>query len=178
MFRISRPLGGIQCDGINHIDLFDIIFCLDEWPTFYNGKIRTRLAYSLFSFLIQLVIPFIVICRAYMSIYQRLKQQLKIQKRDFQKEVRIIKEKNRNKRRNKLLIVISFHFLVAWLPLSLFGTLSDANIHLFGYNGETNTIVFMTFHLLGMSSACADPIIYGYRNKHLRRGNDIIFKEG
>ena len=73
-------------------------------------------------------------------------------------------------------LIFSFHFLVAWLPLSLFGTLSDANIHLFGYNGETNTIVFMTFHLLGMSSACADPIIYGYRNKHLRRGNYIILK--
>ena len=170
----SRPLGRIQCDGIYPIDLFDIIFCIDKWPTFYNGKIKSRLSYSLLSFFIQLVIPFIVISRAYLSIYQRLKQQTKIQKRVFQKEDKLIKEKNRNKRRNKLLIVISFHFLVAWLPLSLFGTLADANIHLFGYNGETNTIVFMTFHLLGMSSACADPIIYGYRNKHLRRGNYTI----
>ena len=107
-----------------------------------------------------------------MSIYRRLKQQTKIQKRVFQKELKLIKEKNRNKRRNKLLIAISFHFLLAWLPLNLFGTLSDANINVFGYNGETNTIIFMVFHLIGMLSACANPVIYGYRNKHLRRGID------
>ena len=172
--RPSIPLQrGLQCNGIDSINLKDIIFCIDEWPILENGKIRSRLYYSLASFLIRLVIPFIVICRAYMSIYRRLKQQTKIQKRVHQKEVKIIKEKNRNKRRNKLLILISFHFLLAWLPLSLFGTLSDANINIFGYNGETNTIVFMTFHLIGMLSACANPIIYGYRNKHLRRGKYI-----
>ena len=169
--RSSIPMqNGLQCHGIDSLDLSDIIFCIDEWPILNNGKINSRRYYSLASFLIRLVIPFIVICRAYMSIYRRLKQQIKIQKRVYQKEVKLIKEKNRNKRRNKLLILISFHFLLAWLPLTLFGTLSDANINIFGYNGETNTIVFMSFHLIGMLSACANPIIYGYRNKHLRRG--------
>ena len=169
--RSSIPMqNGLQCHGIDSLDLSDIIFCIDEWPILNNGKIRSRLYYSLASFLMRLVIPFIVICRAYMSIYRRLKQQIKIQKRVYQKEVKLMKEKNRNKRRNKLLILISFHFLLAWLPLTLFGTLSDANINIFGYNGETNTIIFMSFHLIGMLSAWANPIIYGYRNKHLRRG--------
>ena len=164
----------VECDGVAKINLINIIFCIDEWPILENGPIKSRFFYSLVSFLIRLVVPFFVICRAYMSIYRRLKQQTKIQKRVFQKELKIIKEKNRNKRRNKLLIAISFHFLLAWLPLNLFGTLSDANINVFGYNGETNTIIFMVFHLIGMLSACANPVIYGYRNKHLRRGINLI----
>jgi len=35
---------------------------------------------------------------------------------------------------------------------------------------ETNGILFMTCHLLGMLSACANPSIYGFRNKHVRNG--------
>ena len=86
--------------------------------------------------------------------------------------IRYYGENNRNKRRNKLLVTISLVYLITWLPLGIIGTLSDANINIFGDNAEVTAMIFMTCHLIGMSSACANPIIYGFRNKHVRKGNN------
>ena len=150
---------------------------MDEWPIADDIIRNSRFYYSIFSLFAQTIGPFIVISLAYFAIYRRLKRQAKIQIRVLGTHERIKKKSRQNIRRNKLLATISIVFLIAWLPLGLFGTLSDANINIFGSNVETITLVFMTFHLIGMSSACANPLIYGYRNKHVRKGNgkNIIF---
>ena len=136
---------------------------------------QPRLYYSIFSMLAQLVIPFFVISVCYYSVYKRLQRQANIQKRVLTTEERIRKENNRNKRRNKVLLTISLVYLVTWLPLGIFGALSDAKVEIFGNYPNTTTIVFMICHLIGMSSSCANPIIYGFRNKHLRNGK-VLFK--
>ena len=147
---------------------FDITFLVDEWPNSWVGN--TRLYYSIFSMLSQLVIPFFVISFCYYSVYKRLQRQANIQKRVLNTEERIRKENNRNKRRNKVLLTISLVYLFTWLPLGIFGALADANVEVFIENPDTTTIIFMLCHLIGMSSSCANPIIYGFRNKHLRNG--------
>ena len=83
---------------------------------------------------------------------------------------RLEREHNRTKRRNKLMAIISSIFLISWLPLSIVGNLLDAHPRILGDDIEVVTIVFMTCHLVGMSSAFANPIIYGYTNKHIRKG--------
>ena len=59
----------------------------------------------------------------------------------------------------------------SWLPLSIIGVLLDAKPDILGNDIEVVNIVFMTCHLLGMSSAFVNPIIYGYTNKQIRIGN-------
>ena len=165
----------MMCDDseINHVNFSDITFCMNDWPI--NGttqKSNLRFYYSIFSLCAQLIVPFLVISIAYFAVYRRLKKRAIIQSRVFGTHERVRKKNNRNKRRNKLLTTISLVFLIAWLPLGLFGALSDLpSINIFGDTVETTTIIFMIFHLMGMSSACANPIIYGYRNKHVRKGN-------
>ena len=122
----------------------------------------------------QVIVPFFVISFCYYSVYKRLQRQSTIQKRVLKTEERIRKENNRNKRRNKVLLTISLVYLITWLPLGIFGALSDANAEVFGKHPDTTTIIFMICHLIGMSSSCANPIIYGFRNKHLRKGNNIF----
>jgi hypothetical protein len=160
----------LSCRTPTTPNLMDISFCIDDWPSF--DGIDIRLIYGMVSLLVQVVIPSIVICKAYFSIYQRLKHQREIQSRVRQRRQQedIINERRRNRRRNILLVSVSFVFVIAWLPLGLFATLSDAKINIFGDSPEVKTIVFMICHLFGMSSACINPVIYGYRNKNIRKG--------
>ena len=150
---------------------YSIMFLVDEWPKETTWAGKTRLYYSIFSMFAQLIVPFFVISFCYYSVYKRLQRQATIQQRVLKTEERIRKENNRNKRRNKVLLTISLVYLITWLPLGIFGALSDANAEVFGKNPDTTTIIFMICHLIGMSSSCANPIIYGFRNKHLRKGN-------
>ena len=66
---------------------------------------------------------------------------------------------------------MSLVYLISWLPLGILGTLSDANIYIFGNDTETTSIIFMSCHLIGMASAFVNPIIYGFRDKYVREGN-------
>ena len=164
----------IICDEYNDLDFLDISFVLDDWPI---SAQNIRLYYSIFSIITQLIVPFLVISISYYSVYKRLARQAEIQRRVARTEAALKKENQRNKRRNKLLATISLVYLFTWLPLSIFGTLVDAKVELLGQGSDTGTttILFMSCHLIGMMSSCANPIVYGYRNKHVRKGN-ILFK--
>jgi len=164
----------IICDEYNDLDFMDISFVLDDWPI---SAQNIRLYYSMFSIMTQLIVPFFVISISYYSVYKRLARQAEIQRRVARTEAALKKENQRNKRRNKLLATISLVYLFTWLPLSIFGTLMDANIELLGQGSDTGTttILFMSCHLIGMMSSCSNPILYGYRNKYVRKGN-ILFK--
>ena len=172
----SSEISSLACDNNIDDNFFSYItFLLDDWPAAADLTQTVRLYYSIFSLFTQLVIPFFVISFSYYNVYKRLKRQAKIQSRVSRTEENVKKTNDRNKRRNKLLATISLVYLITWLPLGIFGTLSDANINIFGDNAEVTTMIFMICHLIGMSSACANPIIYGYRNKHVRKGKMKLF---
>ena len=168
--------GVLKCKEHNDVNLSLITFVVDDWPVAKNvtHTNNIRLYYSIFSLFSQLIIPFCVISVCYYAVYNKLKRQAKIQRRVIQTQDRMRRENARNKVRNKLLAIISLVYFITWLPLSIFGSLSDANIEIFGANQEIKTIIFMICHLIGMSSACANPLIYGYRNKHVRKGKHVI----
>jgi len=68
-----------------------------------------------------------------------------------------------------LLIAIALVFSIAWLSLNVFNLFIDL------YNPFTNpkdeekmAIIYATCHLIGMSSACANPFLYGWFNDNFR----------
>ena len=175
----TTTIGGIdlpKCKEFNNVNLSYISFVADDWTIGDALLQKSRLCYSIFSLFTQLIIPFVVISVCYYGVSKQLQKQTEIQRRTIRTNQRLRKEIERNKRRNKLLVTISLLYLITWLPLGIFGTLSDANIGFFGDDPKTIGVVFVTCHLIGMSSACANPLIYGFRNKHIRQGNitDVI----
>ena len=155
-------------------DWSHVTYCIEDWPFNTENDLEpmNRLYYSIFSLTFQLIIPGIVISLSYFLIYRKLQKQSITRRRMLQNQntERIERENNRSKRRNKLMAIISTIFLISWLPLSIIGTLLDAYPNILGNDIEIVTIVFVSCHLIGMSSACANPIIYGYTNKYIRKG--------
>ena len=158
--------------------LLHVMYCIEDWP-FYSGREdqgyhMDRLYYSLFSLLFQLIIPGVVISVSYFLIYRKLRNQ-SISREQIMGEnrnaERIEREHARYKRRNKMLATMALLFLTSWLPLSIIGILLDSKPDILGKDIEVVTIVFMTCHLIGMASTFVNPIIYGYSNKNIRRGN-------
>ena len=152
-----------------------VVYCIEDWPFDGGSELNPmdRLYYSLFSLFFQLIIPCLFISISYLLIYLKLYKQSRARERMLNRTgntERMEREHNRTKRRNKLMAIISSIFLISWLPLSIVGNLLDAHPRILGDDIEVVTIVFMTCHLVGMSSAFANPIIYGYTNKHIRKG--------
>ena len=158
------------CTNNSDLDLSFITFVFDDWPDDDNSSLNWKLHYSIFAICSQLIIPFAVISFCYYSVYRRLNQQAEIQKR-VKTGSKIRNENERKKKRNTLFVTMSLVYLITWLPFFVFGTLSDANVSIFGVDPETISVIIMSCHLIGMSNACVNPVIYGYRNKHLRNGN-------
>ena len=155
--------------------LLQVVYCIEDWPFDGGSELNPmdRLYYSLFSLFFQLIIPCLFISISYLLIYLKLYKQSRARERMLNRTgntERMEREHNRTKRRNKLMAIISSIFLISWLPLSIVGNLLDAHPRILGDDIEVVTIVFMTCHLVGMSSAFANPIIYGYTNKHIRKG--------
>ena len=177
-FMDSTNISGInyvRCQRHNDVILSDIAFVIDDWTIAEDWTKKSRLYYSIFSLLTQMIIPFFVISICYYNVSKRLQKQSEIHTRVMRTDERLRKENERNKKRNKLLVTISIVYLITWLPLGIFGTLSDANIDFFNNDPKAIGMVFVSCHLVGMSSACVNPIIYGFRNKHVRQGNTELF---
>ena len=78
------------------------------------------------------------------------------------------REIERNRRTTILLTGIAGTFAVSWLPWHIVNILADLN-----YSGFTDYEFFYTVfgfcHAIAMSTACTNPILYGWLNTNLRR---------
>lgn len=73
----------------------------------------------------------------------------------------------RLRRLNSLLVTIAFIFAVCWMPLNVLNLVLDL-YNPFTEDQETMLIIYAVCHLLGMSSACANPWLYGWYNDNFR----------
>ena len=174
-FENESEASGVECDTHNDVNLSYITFIYDDWPIDEDLAQKGKLYHSIFSLFAQLIIPSIVISFLYYSVYKRLQRRSTIQNRVSRTKASAKQENDRNKRRNKLLLTISLVYFITWLPFGIVSLLMVANLNVFGDSTEGVIMLFMTCHLLGMSSACANPIIYGYRNKHVRKGMSKLY---
>ena len=168
-----------ECPELDENGWDHVIFCIEDWPFGeQNFDIIERLYYTVFSFILQFVIPLVVISMCYLMVYCQLRKQSFVRRslHSWNVTERLQMEENRRKRRNKHLAVISIFYLIAWFPLGLISILLDSNPSIFGDNTSHITMIFLSCHLLGMLSATVNPIIYGYKNKHIRQGRKLVLK--
>ncbi|XP_069178257.1 neuropeptide F receptor-like [Procambarus clarkii] len=146
---------------INLPNLCSINFCFEEWPTVHG-----RGYYSLFVILVQYCLPISTVSVSYAMICRKLKYRIKNSAvRSSKKGER---DNKRMKKTNTLLIAISLIFCVSWLPLNLYNLVVDF-VNPFGDDMETILVVYAVCHMMGMSSACSNPLVYGWLNDNFRK---------
>ena len=131
-----------------------IEFCVEEWPE----SSPAALIYSVASTLFQFLIPAVIIVFAHASICARLR-------RRFQGTNR--RPGLHRPKTHHLLSAIALTFALCWIPLNLFNLL-DAFFDVLSDDQELKLTVYAVCHLAGMSSACLNPVFYGWLNHNLR----------
>lgn len=82
----------------------------------------------------------------------------------------------RLRRLNSLLVTIAFIFAICWMPLNVYNLVLDVYNPFQGpEDQETMLVIYAVCHMLGMSSACANPWLYGWYNDNFRNEfRDIV----
>ena len=103
-----------------------------------------RIYYSIFSGLVQYLLPFLFISAVYGLIYFYLVR------------YRVVRDDNptdleKVRRTNTMLVSISLVYCLSWMPLNLFNILADAGVPVFGSSQQAITSGFITCHLVFFS---------------------------
>lgn len=147
----------VQQVTLEHILLYER--CIIHWP---SRSIRN--IWNIALLLTQYGIPILVLS----VVHARIKRYLSKHMMGQYDPRRAQKEIERNRRTTILLSTIAIVFAVCWLPWNIVNMLAD-----FEYEGfrDPNHLytVFGACHMIAMSSACINPVLYGWLNTNLRR---------
>ncbi|XP_022253604.1 neuropeptide F receptor-like [Limulus polyphemus] len=138
--------------------------CIEVWPS--NSS---KLVYLIVTFVAQLVIPTTVLVVTHFRVKAHLStvNPRKSGHENDQHSERTQREVRRNLRANKVLQNVCLVFTISWLPWNLINLLADVYP-----NVMTPKDLYMTFaicHIIAMTSATSNPILYGWLNTNIRR---------
>ncbi|XP_041369772.1 neuropeptide F receptor-like [Gigantopelta aegis] len=138
-------------------------------------------AYSVAQMVVQYVMPIIIIGVAHFRICNKLRYRMANQKGGPVQSSPYQRKKNerncrRKRKTNILLTMIAIVFALSWLPLNIFNLLSEFNFNVFqgsGSNGADSAnldinLAYAICHMLVLSSACLNPVLYGWLNENFR----------
>ncbi|XP_032294995.1 neuropeptide F receptor isoform X2 [Drosophila virilis] len=138
-----------------------ISYCIEDWPL-SDG----RFYYSIFSLCVQYLVPILIVSVAYFGIYNKLKSRITVVTVQSSSQ-RKVERGRRMKRTNRLLISIAIIFGVSWLPLNFFNLYADLQ-HPSAVT-QRMLVAYAICHMIGMSSACSNPLLYGWLNDNFRK---------
>lgn len=141
-----------------------VAYCMEEWPIDHG-----RAFYSIFVLIIQYVLPIITVTVAYSRICKKL--QYRYVSTVVKHENDTSRRKSRDDRRrktNSLLVAIALVYCISWLPLDIYNVVLDFS-NPFGEDYHSMMVVYAVCHMMGMSSACSNPLLYGWLNDNFRK---------
>lgn len=147
--------------------VYYVAYCYEEWPVSHG-----RAYYSIATMIFQYVLPIVILSVAYARIYRKLLNRMSTKLR-LNSSGQIRESDNRRIRRtNLLLISIAVIYVVSWLPLNIFNVITD----LYYFIPERSfRVYFASCHVIGMSSACSNPLLYGWLNDNFRKEFKEVF---
>ncbi|XP_046643417.1 neuropeptide F receptor-like [Daphnia pulicaria] len=149
---------------IPNLPISSVDYCLEEWP-----NERGRSLYSIGSILIQYALPIITVPVAHARICNKLQNSAVMTAKDSAVTADgRLPAKIKLRKTNTLLVAIAIIFTICWLPMNTFNVVVDT-WNVFGDDTETMLIVYAVCHMVGMSSACANPLLYGWLNDNFRK---------
>lgn len=144
------------------------LFCHEMWP---NDHLR--LAFGMCTMVGQFVIPFCIITYCYTKVCMRLWN--RVRSRPGTNNIssqRKWLEKERARRTNTMLICMVIIFVVSWLPLNTYNLVEDIYGSISSW--KHSKTIFVTFHLIAMSSAVYHPF-FTTLSDNFRKEFKIIF---
>lgn len=145
--------------------LKSVNYCIERWPIDHG-----RGFYSVFSMVFQYLLPILIVSIAYARICRKLTTRMGTKGTKLKEKQ--ARDKKRVKKTNTLLISIALIFGISWLPLNILNVVADFFDPL---DDGTFRIVFACCHMAGMSSACSNPLLYGWLNENFRKEFKEIF---
>ena len=133
-------------------DIIKKSFCIENW------KMKTSRAYTMFVFVLQFFVPYIIISVLYFQIYKVLK------KRPIKR-----KETQKNYKTTRILIEITTTFTISWLPFQIFSIVSYFNPNISSHLGPAYKLTDLILKIIAMSSSCVNPFLYGWLNDKFRK---------
>ncbi|KAG9511280.1 Neuropeptide F receptor, partial [Fragariocoptes setiger] len=153
----------IGLPGLHAID-----YCLERWPVSHG-----RLIYSLFSMMFQYVMPIVIVSLVNARISKKLHYRMVRKSQQYQLACNRRHQKRLVKKTNTMLIAISLIFGLSWLPLNLINLLAD--VYYPFTDDQQFKVTFAICHAMACSSACSNPILYGFLNDNFRKEFNEIF---
>lgn len=168
---------------LKEINLEYVYYCHEDWPTKHG-----RAYYSISSIIVQYAVPIVVVSVAYAQICKKLRYRMRPGSRPADvgaagggslignnpRSGSIQRERDtaRVRRTNSLLISIALVFGISWMPLNAFNVIVDV-FEPFDPTNKSDAfymrILYAICHLTGMSSACSNPLLYGWLNENFRK---------
>ncbi|CAL4066284.1 unnamed protein product, partial [Meganyctiphanes norvegica] len=141
-------------------------YCEEKWPSE-----TVRHIFSLFTSIMQFVVPFFIILFCYVVISVRMNQRVRSKPgaKNIKKEEA---DRERKRRTHRMLISMVSIFALCWLPMNV--------IHLIGdyYAPSTNwqyyNLGFFITHVVAMSSTCYNPFLYAWLNDNFRKEFQLV----
>lgn len=166
---LSLPLFSVRT--VEHLDLplailqhiKSVDYCVEAWP-FLHG----RGFYSVITMIFQYVLPITIVSVVYAKISDKLQKRLIRRQKLTQLECQQQRQLEMIKRTHNILICVSLTVGLSWLPLNLLNVIGDFT-DLFRGDEQSFRVVFAVCHLIGCSSACTNPVLYGYLNENFRK---------
>ncbi|XP_074031303.1 neuropeptide F receptor [Leptinotarsa decemlineata] len=150
----------------------NINFCIENWPIDHG-----RAYYSIFSLIFQYTLPIIIVSAVYMRISFKLRYRFAtgfITSEDNSQKNRRQLRGRRLQRTNLLLGSIAIIFFISWLPLNVFNLIADLSTSQ-SFTSQPMMVCYAICHMMGMSSACSNPILYGCLNENFwKEFKDIL----
>ncbi|XP_033757601.1 neuropeptide F receptor-like [Pecten maximus] len=125
-------------------------------------------AYSVASMIVQYILPIAIVIIAHARICNKLKYRMVNQTHggtSFQKR-KNERQSRRKRKTNITLSLIAIVFALSWLPLNLFNILTEFQFSHFKHLNIN--LAYKICHMLVLSSACTNPMIYGWLNDNFR----------
>ena len=139
-------------------------YCFEQWPIVHG-----RALYSFGTIVIQYAAPIVTVSIAHARICRKLRLRHSLLLSMCKDSRKQNTEKRRLRKLNILLTAIAFIFAVCWMPLNVFNLVVDLYNPFSNDQAELMIIIYAVCHMLGMSSALANPLLYGYLNENFRQ---------
>lgn len=147
----------------------ELSVCSEVWSSTWMPFPQS--VYTIGCMLFQYLLPLAMLTYLYSRIIGRLKGRMVFNRQISQFDTgRRRSVELRQRRMNSLLVCIVLIFAVSWLPLNIFNALIA-----FGVKYEVAAFAFC--HIVGMTSACANPVLYGVLNENFRAEFVAIFTD-